>query len=162
LPVGGRGAARSRLPSAALGKGVARDPSRARATLETAQVVQPDPYTLSLRLRTPLRHGWLHLSWHPTAARACVGPPPPRGAASEAFSFAEAAAAQLRGLVLTGAALPAAWERVAQLSFGVRPGEAPTRLAFCEVQGRLSNLVLADAARNCEVLVAAHQVGGRM
>ncbi|GBF97380.1 hypothetical protein Rsub_11027 [Raphidocelis subcapitata] len=123
------------------------------------EVVQPDPYTLSLRLRTPLRQGWLHLSWHPTAARACVGPAPPRGAASEAFSFVEVAGAQLRGLVLTGAALPAAWERVAQLSFGVRPGEAPSRLAFCEVQGRLSNLVLADGART--VLAAAHQVGGR-
>lgn len=54
-----------------------------------SQVVQPDRYTLSLRLRTPLSQGWLHLSWHPLAARVCMGAPPVRGAVSEAFSFVE-------------------------------------------------------------------------
>jgi hypothetical protein len=52
------------------------------------QVVQPDKFTLSLRLRTPLAQGWLHLSWHPTAARVAMGQPPMRGDVSEAFSFA--------------------------------------------------------------------------
>jgi hypothetical protein len=52
------------------------------------QVVQPDKFTLSLRLRTPLSQGWLHLSWHPTAARVAMGQPPMRGDVSEAFSFA--------------------------------------------------------------------------
>lgn len=56
-------------------------------------MVQPDPYTLSLRLRTPLSTSWLHLSWHPVAARVALGAPPPRGATSEAFTLVE----QVRG-----------------------------------------------------------------
>ncbi|KAI8474844.1 MAG: fibronectin-binding protein A N-terminus-domain-containing protein [Monoraphidium minutum] len=124
------------------------------------EVVQPDAYTLSLRLRTPQRQGWLHLSWHPAAARVCAGGPPPRGAASEAFSFAAAADQQLRGLVLTGVAAPAAWERVAALQFGPRPGDPPARLAYCELMAKYSNVVLTDGAGT--VLAAAHQVGGRM
>lgn len=55
----------------------------------TWQVVQPDKFTLALRLRTPLSHGWLHLSWHPTAARLCVGRPPARGDVSEGFTLAQ-------------------------------------------------------------------------
>lgn len=58
------------------------------------QVVQPDKFTLSLRLRTPLSQGWLHLSWHPTAARVCMGQPPYRGDVTEAFSLAEQVGAQ--------------------------------------------------------------------
>lgn len=53
------------------------------------QVVQPDKFTLALRLRTPLSHGWLHLSWHPTAARLCMGRPPARGDVSEGFALAQ-------------------------------------------------------------------------
>jgi hypothetical protein len=130
-----------------------------RLTQTRAQVVQPDAYTLSLRLRTPARQGWLHLSWHPTGARVTAGGPPPRGAASEAFSFADAAGQALKGLVLVSARLPQPWERVAELAFGVRPGDPPSRLAYCEVQAKYSNLVLTDGGGT--VLAAAHQVGGR-
>jgi hypothetical protein len=124
------------------------------------KVVQPDAYTLSLRLRTPLRQGWLHLSWHPTAARLAAGGAPPRGAASEAFSFAAAASSALRGLVLTGAALPRPWERAAELSFGPRPGAPPACGVVCEVMANYSNVVLTDGSGT--VIAAAHQVGGRM
>jgi predicted ribosome quality control (RQC) complex YloA/Tae2 family protein len=123
-------------------------------------VVQPDAYTLSLRLRTPLQQGWLHLSWHPTAARLAVGAPPARGAASEAFSFADAATQQLKGLVLVAARVPQPWERVARLEFGVRPGDAPSRLAYCEVMAKYSNVILTDGGGS--VVAAAYQVGGRM
>jgi hypothetical protein len=57
------------------------------------QVVQPDKFTLALRLRTPLDHGWLHLSWHQAAARLCIGRAPARGDVSEAFTLAQ----QVRG-----------------------------------------------------------------
>lgn len=70
------------------------------------QVAQPDKHTLALRLRTPLGQSWLHLSWHPVAARVCMGGPPVRGAASEAYSFAEQAGVALKGLVLVEAAMP--------------------------------------------------------
>lgn len=53
------------------------------------QVVQPDKFTLALRLRTPLDHAWLHLSWHQAAGRLCIGRPPARGDVSEAFTLAQ-------------------------------------------------------------------------
>ena len=59
-----------------------------------------------------------------------------------------------------GAELAAPWERVAMLSFAGRPGEAPTRKLFCEVQGRMSNAVVVDAATGA-VLAAALQVGAK-
>ncbi|KAF6261230.1 fibronectin-binding protein A N-terminus-domain-containing protein [Scenedesmus sp. NREL 46B-D3] len=124
------------------------------------EVVQPDRYTLSLRLRTPLAQGWLHLSWHPTAARVAVGQPPMRGDVSEAFSFAAQATAQLKGLVLLSARLPAPWERVVQLDFGSRPGEAPSRSVFCEVMAKYSNAVLTSG--DGSVLHCAYQVGAAM
>lgn len=51
------------------------------------QVVQYDDRTVCLKLRTPSATEHLHLSWHQTAARLCLGPPPSRGAVSEAFAF---------------------------------------------------------------------------
>ncbi|WIA33408.1 hypothetical protein OEZ86_006542 [Tetradesmus obliquus] len=124
------------------------------------EVVQPDKFTLSLRLRTPLAQGWLHLSWHPTAARVAMGQPPYRGDVSEAFSFAAQASAQLKGLVLLSARLPAPWERVVQLDFGARPGEAPSKRVFCEVMAKYSNVVVTSG--DGSVLHCAYQVGGAM
>jgi hypothetical protein len=46
------------------------------------------------------------------------------------------ATAQLKGLVLLSARLPAPWERVVQLDFGSRPGEAPSKSVFCEVMAK--------------------------
>lgn len=46
------------------------------------------------------------------------------------------ASAQLKGLVLLSARLPAPWERVVQLDFGARPGEAPSKSVFCEVMAK--------------------------
>ncbi len=42
----------------------------------------------------------------------------------------------LAGRVLVGVSLPCAWERVAALAFGVRPGEPPTHTLYCEVMAR--------------------------
>jgi hypothetical protein len=43
---------------------------------------------------------------------------------------------QLKGLVLLSVGLPAAWERVAQLDFGSRPGEQPSRKLYIEVMAK--------------------------
>jgi len=42
----------------------------------------------------------------------------------------------LRGLLLVSAVLPAPWERVAQLDFGSRPGEPPSKRLYCEVMAK--------------------------
>eukprot|EP00879_Flechtneria_rotunda_P020093 GHRR01021133.1.p1 GENE.GHRR01021133.1~~GHRR01021133.1.p1 ORF type:complete len:570 (+),score=174.79 GHRR01021133.1:640-2349(+) len=124
------------------------------------EVVQPDRYTLCLRLRTPLTQRWLHLSWHPTAARVCLGQPPIRGDVAEAFSFAEQAYVQLKGLVLVSAGLPAPWERVVQLDFGNRPGDIPSRRLMCEVMAKYSNVILTGG--NGTIIQCGYQVGGSM
>lgn len=50
--------------------------------------------------------GWLWLCWDPQgAARISMGPPPERGAATEAFSFGAQMAGQLRALILYDAHL---------------------------------------------------------
>jgi len=58
------------------------------------QAVMADKETLALKLRTAEGTGWLHLSWHPMAARACIGGEPDRGQSSEAFTFAQQASAR--------------------------------------------------------------------
>lgn len=41
------------------------------------QVYQCDRYTIALGLRTLKQRGWLTISWHPNAARLCMGDAPP-------------------------------------------------------------------------------------
>eukprot|EP00878_Enallax_costatus_P010306 GHUV01010756.1.p1 GENE.GHUV01010756.1~~GHUV01010756.1.p1 ORF type:complete len:558 (+),score=193.14 GHUV01010756.1:1099-2772(+) len=70
------------------------------------------------------------------------------------------ATAQLKGLVLLSAQLPVPWERVVQLDFGTRPGDAPSRQLFCEVMAKYSNVVLTTAEGS--ILQCGYQVGGAM
>lgn len=48
-----------------------------------------DPHTLALYIRAIDRQGWLHLSWHPRAARVCLGDEPEHGDASSSYPFAQ-------------------------------------------------------------------------
>lgn len=66
------------------------------------QVLQYDDRTVCLKLRTPASYEHLHLSWHQTAARLCLGRPPDRGATSEAFAFGECIATCRVSLCSTG------------------------------------------------------------
>ncbi|GLI67503.1 hypothetical protein VaNZ11_011705 [Volvox africanus] len=127
------------------------------------QVVMPDKTSLCLRLRTPGGQGWLRISWHPTAGRVTMmaaGSVPERGNASELYSLGEQVREALCGLVLVDVGMPAPWERLADLRFGVRPGESPSHHLYCEVMARYSNVILAGADGG--VLAAAYQVGGLM
>ena len=119
---------------------------------------QADAYTLVLGLRGIDGNVALHVSWHPDAARVCLGPPPPRIHKTEQLSFGEQCHALLRNLVLTRAALPEPWERVATFSFADRPGDAPRFTLHCEVMGRNSNAVLVDEATG-KIAACAYQVG---
>ena len=119
---------------------------------------QADAYTLVLGLRGLDGNVALHVSWHPDAARVCLGPPPPRIHKTEQLSFGEQCHALLRTLVLTRAALPEPWERVATFSFADRPGDEPRFTLHCEVMGRNSNAVLVDDATG-KIAACAYQVG---
>ncbi len=118
------------------------------------QVYQRDRYTLNLALRTLKRRGWLTLCWHPQAARLCLGTPPPR--IPDTFTFSQQLRHQLLGLALVGIEAIAAWERVIDLQFSLRPGEPPRWHLYVEIMGKYSNVVLVNQANL--IVTAAHQV----
>ena len=121
--------------------------------------VQADAYTLVLGLRGLEGKRALHVSWHPNAARVCLGPPPPRVHKTDNLSFGEQCHANLRGLILVRAALPEPWERLAVFDFAERPGAPPAFRLHVETQGRNSNAVLVDARDGAKIVACAYQVG---
>lgn len=121
------------------------------------QTVQVEEHVLALRLRTLTGSAWLYLSWHPAAGHLALSESgPERGSISEAFQFGEQVSKLCRGLVLTNASLPYAWERVIQFSLADRVADPPRVHLFCEIMGRYSNLVAADSALS--IVTAGHQV----
>ncbi len=120
----------------------------------TEQVYQRDRYTIAVALRTLKQRGWLEISWHPQAARICIGDPPPR--IPDTFTFSQQLIHQLGGLALVGIEAIAPWERVIDLQFARRPGESPLYHIYVEVMGKYSNVILTDASNL--IITAAHQV----
>ncbi|MDP5338989.1 MAG: NFACT family protein, partial [Nodularia sp. (in: cyanobacteria)] len=119
------------------------------------QVYQRDRYTIAVALRTLKQRDWLEISWHPQAARICVGEPPPR--LPDTFTFSQQLVHQLGGLALVDIQAIAPWERVVDLQFARRPGEEALYHIYVEVMGKYSNAILTDA--NKMIITAAHQVG---
>ncbi|OUL37059.1 hypothetical protein BV372_03980 [Nostoc sp. T09] len=120
----------------------------------TEQVFQRDRYTISVALRTLKQRGWLEISWHPQAARICIGDPPPR--TPDTFTFSQQLIHQLNGLALIAIEAIAPWERVIDLQFARRPGESPLYHVYAEIMGKYSNVILTDASNL--IITAAHQV----
>jgi len=120
----------------------------------TEQVYQRDRYTISLGLRTLNKRGWLEISWHPQAARLYISNPPPR--TPDTFTFSQQLVHQLGGLAVVSCDLLAPWERVVDLQFARRPGEAALWHLYVEIMGKYSNVILTDAANL--IVTAAHQV----
>ncbi|MEO0408528.1 MAG: NFACT RNA binding domain-containing protein [Cyanobacteria bacterium P01_A01_bin.135] len=118
------------------------------------QAYQRDRFTVALALRTLTGRDWLTLSWHPQAARLCLDAPPPRD--PDTFTFSQQLRHQLGGLALVAIDM-AAWERVVDLQFARRPGDAILWHLYVEIMGKYSNVVLATAEQ--QVITAAHQVG---
>lgn len=121
------------------------------------QVYQRDRYTVSLALRTLERRGWLDISWHPQAARLCIGNPPPR--TPDTFTFSQQLRHQLGGLALVAIAFTDPWERVADLQFARRPGEPPLWHLYAEIQGKYSNAILTT--QDNLIVTCAHQVNSQ-
>jgi predicted ribosome quality control (RQC) complex YloA/Tae2 family protein len=118
------------------------------------QVYQRDRFTIAIALRTLERRGWLMLSWHPQAARMCLGDPPPR--TPDTFTFNQQLRHQLGGLALIGIETIAPWERVIDLQFGQRPGDTVLWHLYVEIMGKYSNVILTN--QDNLIVTAAHQV----
>ena len=67
-----------------------------------------------------LETAWLWICWKPGAARACLGPQPPRGSPADGFASTSRLREELRGRVLSSVALRRRWERVLALAFSSR------------------------------------------
>jgi len=114
---------------------------------------QCDPHTLQLALRTLRGSLWLELSWLAEAPRLLAIPPPPRQ--GEGSTLAQQLQHGLRGLALVEL-WQQGWERVVELRFAARPGQAAERTLLLELMGRHSNLFLLDGERR--VIALARQV----
>lgn len=123
----------------------------------TEQVYQRDRYTIALCLRTLKRRGWLTISWHPQAARICLGHPPPK--TPDTFTFSDQLRHQLSGLALIGINAIAPWERVLDLQFGRRPGDPAIFHLYVEIMGKYSNVILTGADNL--IITVAHQVSSQ-
>jgi predicted ribosome quality control (RQC) complex YloA/Tae2 family protein len=117
-------------------------------------VVQRDRFTICIALRTLTERGWLTVSWHPQAARIHLDNAPPR--VPDTFTFNQQLKHQLNGLALVEVAPIAPWERVLDLKFAPRPGDAIQWHLYVEVMGKYSNVILVNAHN--QIVTAAHQV----
>jgi predicted ribosome quality control (RQC) complex YloA/Tae2 family protein len=121
------------------------------------QVYQRDRHTIALALRTLDQRAWLTLSWHPQAARVCIGDPPPR--VPDTFTFSQQLQHQLKGLALVKIEAIAPWERVLDLQFARRPGEDALWHLYVEIMGKYSNVILTNQENL--IVTAAHQVSSQ-
>jgi predicted ribosome quality control (RQC) complex YloA/Tae2 family protein len=121
------------------------------------QVYQRDRYTLAIALRTLKERCWLTVSWHPQAARLCLGDAPPR--TPDTFTFSQQLRHQLSGLALTAIETIAPWERALDLQFARRPGEPALWHLYVEIMGKYSNVILTNA--DDLIVTAAHQVSAQ-
>ena len=114
---------------------------------------QADSHTVQLGFRTLEQRLWLELSWLAEAPRCLAIEPPPRQ--GDGSTLAQQLQHGLGGLALVSLEQPG-WERVVELGFAARPGDAIQRWLVLELMGRHSNLFLLDEQRR--VVAAARQV----
>ena len=114
---------------------------------------QADSHTLQLGFRTLEQRLWLELSWLAEAPHCFAIAPPARQ--GDGSTLAQQLQHGLGGLALVSLEQPG-WERVVELGFAGRPGEAVQRWLVLELMGRHSNLFLLDEQRR--VVAAARQV----
>ncbi|KAH8959740.1 hypothetical protein BDL97_06G093100 [Sphagnum fallax] len=126
------------------------------------KIVQSDRFTLGMAIRTMEHSSWLKICWNPACAHISVGDTLSGNdsSVSDNFSFGEQLRYLLRGLAILEVKVPEEWERVVELTLGVRPSEPPSKHIFIEIMGRYSNVFLTNA--DMGVLACAFQVGAKM
>ncbi|MEB3266544.1 MAG: NFACT RNA binding domain-containing protein [Cyanobacteriota bacterium] len=127
-------------------------PALVPSRFEKAQ--QCDGRTLQIGLRTLMGTTWLELSWLAEAPRLLAIAPPPRQ--GDGSTLARQLQHGLRGLALVAIHQADPWERIVELAFAPRPGDAVQRSLVLELMGRHSNLFLLDGQRR--VIALGHQV----
>jgi predicted ribosome quality control (RQC) complex YloA/Tae2 family protein len=114
---------------------------------------QADGQTVQLGFRSLTGRQWLEISWLAEAPRLLAITDPPRG--GDGSTLAQQLQHGLGGLALVGLEQQG-FERVVELQFAPRPGEAIRRSLVVELMGRHSNLFLLDEDRR--VVAAGRQV----
>ena len=114
------------------------------------QVYQIDRHTISLCLRTIKQKQWLTISWHPQAARICIGNPPPR--IKDTFTFSEQLRHLINGYALTAVKMVRNWERVVDFQFAKRPDDQILNHLYIEIMGKYSNVILTTADNKTVIL----------
>jgi predicted ribosome quality control (RQC) complex YloA/Tae2 family protein len=112
------------------------------ARFEKAQ--QNSAHSVQLGLRSLAGSRWLELSWLAEAPRLLAIAAPPR--LGEGSTLAQQLQHSLRGLALVEIRQDG-FERIVELVFARRPGEAGQRSLVLELMGRHSNLFLLDEQR---------------
>jgi len=112
------------------------------ARFEKAQ--QRSSHSVQLGLRSLAGSPWLELSWLAEAPRLLAIAAPPR--LGEGSTLAQQLQHSLRGLALVEIRQEG-FERIVELVFARRPGEAGQRSLVLELMGRHSNLFLLDEQR---------------
>ena len=118
------------------------------------QVYQSDRYTIHLCLRTLKQKKWLTISWHPQAARICIGNPPPR--LKDTFTFSDQLRHLINGYALTKVEIATDWERVVDFQFAKRPHEEALNHLYVEIMGKYSNVILTNADQ--QIITVARQI----
>jgi len=128
-------------------------------------VIQPTPHAVALQCWTGSRSPWLYLSAHPQLARLHLTSEKPRKLATEPPPFVMLLRKYLEGCRIEAVQQPR-WERLVEIGFARRMGanqqESPSPQVWLiiEVMGRLSNILLRDAAG--VILGSLRQVGSEV
>lgn len=125
-------------------------------------VIQPTPHAVAIQCWTGSRSPWLYCSAHPQLARVHLTAEKPRKLTAEPPPFVMLLRKYLEGSRIVALEQPR-WERLMEIGFGRRveasQGDPPSPQVWLiiEVMGRISNIILRDAAG--VILGSLKQVG---
>ena len=125
-------------------------------------IFQPTPQSVALECYGGGQKRWLLVSAHPQLARMHLLERKPRKLVAEPPAFVMLLRKHLEGARIAAVRQPE-WERIVEIGFARTPPGAPPEVGVwlvVEAMGRLSNLILRDAAGT--ILGALHTVSGEV
>eukprot|EP01041_Mallomonas_annulata_P008607 gene8607-17760_t len=121
-------------------------------------VFQLDSYNLALQIQTSADEyqSWLHICWHPQAARISLGSPPPKSE-SNPYSFASTLRHMIKGYTITDIKILQNFDRIVEISLSQRLSDPPQWSLIIEIMGKRSNVILKSSSDN-SIQACAYQV----